>query len=143
MLRLLSFLIELNADGLLTTLEATSLSQSASLAGAFQDLDAFAIKARDMLELARQFNAKLQTQGQNLEPEEARLVRRSLMSLGLNSTTTVSSAVGDVELLQELATVLQGSRRGASSLMKDRGIVGLDEVWGAWMRSRGVCELSI
>lgn len=122
-------------------MEATSVSQSATLADAFQDLDVFAIKARDTLEIARQFNAKLQTQSQNLEPEEARLVRGSLMSLGLNSTgaPTVNSG-GEQELVQEVASVLQGSRRGANSLMKSRGIVGLDEVWGAWMRFRGVCE---
>jgi len=130
--------------GLLTSMEATSLSQSASLAGAFQDLEAFAIKARDMLELARQFNAKLQTQTQDLEPEEARLVRGSLMSLGLSSTSSATSAIGgggEEELVQELAAVLQGSRRGGNSLIKDRGIVGLDEVWGAWMRTRGVSLL--
>ena len=120
-------------------MEATTLSQSASLSGAFQDLDAFAIKARDMLELARQFNSKLQAQSETLEPEEARLVRKSLMNLGLNSNSTATSAVGEEELVLELATVLQGSRKGASSLMKDHGIIGLDEIWGAWMRSRGVC----
>jgi ESCRT-II complex subunit VPS36 len=123
-------------------MEATSLSQSASLAGAFEDLDAFAIKARDMLDLARQFNVKLQAQSQDLEPEEARLVRGSLMSLGLNSTSSATSVLGgggEEELVQELAAVLQGSRKGANSLMKGRGIIGLDEVWGAWMRSRGVC----
>lgn len=99
-----------------------------------------------MLELAQSFNARLQGHNQaTLEPEEAKLVRGSLMSLGLNSTSSSTSTIGgggEEELVRELATVLQGSGRGRNSLMKDRGVIGMDEVWGAWMRSRGVCRFS-
>ena len=52
------------------------------------------------------------------------------------------------ELARELARVLQG-RRGdekeqrdrdgvGRGMMKERGIVALDEVWGGWNRARGV-----
>lgn len=51
------------------------------------------------------------------------------------------------ELAQELSRVLQGSkdddgpsRRGNRNMgmMKERGIIALDEVWGGWNRARGV-----
>lgn len=46
------------------------------------------------------------------------------------------------ELARELAGVLQGrtgdEKGGKSGMMKDRGIVALDEVWGGWNRARGV-----
>ncbi|KAH0834123.1 EAP30/Vps36 family-domain-containing protein [Lanmaoa asiatica] len=47
------------------------------------------------------------------------------------------------ELARELARVLQGSwdegpEQKTGSIMKERGIIGLDEVWGGWNRARGV-----
>ena len=46
------------------------------------------------------------------------------------------------ELARELARVLQGQPSNDASvtggLMKDRGIIALDEVWGGWNRARGV-----
>ena len=41
------------------------------------------------------------------------------------------------ELARELASVLQGDHVNGG-LMRERGIVALDEVWGAWNRARGV-----
>jgi ESCRT-II complex subunit VPS36 len=40
------------------------------------------------------------------------------------------------ELAKELAGVLKG-------MMKDRGIIALDEVWGGWNRARGVGTFSL
>ena len=54
------------------------------------------------------------------------------------------------ELARELAGILQG-RRGeekggrdggaGTGMMRERGIVALDEVWGGWNRARGVGTL--
>jgi ESCRT-II complex subunit VPS36 len=50
------------------------------------------------------------------------------------------------ELAKELAWVLQGGRgkKGAISvgIIRDRGIIALDEVWGGWNRARGVGKSS-
>jgi ESCRT-II complex subunit VPS36 len=55
-----------------------------------------------------------------------------------------------LELAKELGGLLLGSyggkggkareseKRGSGILRDSRGIVGLDEVWGAWNRARGV-----
>ncbi len=46
------------------------------------------------------------------------------------------------ELARELAGVLQGDgsdgRKKEVGMMRQRGIIGLDEVWGGWNRARGV-----
>lgn len=100
------------------------------------------------------------------EPEEAAFVRSSLANLGLtmkNAPVTADMINDEREFIQklakELASVLQvdndsegrgddrwdessdGKSKRSRGLMKDRGIVGLDEVWGGWNRVRGVGEL--
>lgn len=84
------------------------------------------------------------------EPEEAKFIRSSLAQLGLqmsNAPVTLDMIRDErrwvEELARELAGVLQGSLDGNSGqksvgIMKERGIVGLDEVWGGWNRARGV-----
>lgn len=85
-----------------------------------------------------------------VEPEEATFIRSSLSQLGLqmtNAPVTLDMIKDESkwfdELARELAGVLQGT--GASrgnvqneGIMKKRGIIGLDEVWGGWNRARGV-----
>ncbi|KIJ24162.1 hypothetical protein M422DRAFT_275125 [Sphaerobolus stellatus SS14] len=39
------------------------------------------------------------------------------------------------QLAKELGTILVGNPKG---LVRDRGVVGLDEIWGGWNRARGV-----
>ena len=119
-------------------------------------------KARDMVDLASSLNAKLIAQEEQREkiralrpdlpsltanePEEAKFIRTSLSQLGLKSAAVTQDMVKDEkqwfeQLAKELGTVLIGStpREG---LMRDRGIVGLDEIWGGWNRARGVGTLS-
>ncbi|KAF9566050.1 hypothetical protein CPC08DRAFT_704135 [Agrocybe pediades] len=85
------------------------------------------------------------------EPEEATFIRSSLSQLGLQmaNTPVTLDMIKDErrwfeELARELAHVLQGppdlNIDGATlgGLMKDRGIIALDEVWGGWNRARGV-----
>lgn len=84
------------------------------------------------------------------EPEEAKFIRSSLAQLGLqmsNAPVTLDMIRDErrwvEELARELARVLQGSPddipgQKSVGIMKERGIVGLDEVWGGWNRARGV-----
>ncbi|KAH7912060.1 EAP30/Vps36 family-domain-containing protein [Hygrophoropsis aurantiaca] len=84
------------------------------------------------------------------EPEEAKFIRSSLSQLGLqmSNAPVTPDMIRDErrwieELTKELAGVLQGSGGNRTShrsmgIMKERGIVGLDEVWGGWNRARGV-----
>jgi ESCRT-II complex subunit VPS36 len=49
-------------------------------------------------------------------------------------------------LAQELGHLLTGSKGSGQGLMTGkvgRGIIGLDEVWGLWMRARGVGEFEV
>ncbi len=92
---------------------------------------------------------------QVVEPEEATFIRSSLAQLGLQmaNAPVTQDMVRDEriwfeELAKELAGVLEGSGAGAGKgtgkggegMMRRRGIIALDEVWGGWNRARGVGE---
>jgi len=139
------------------------------MSDALQDLEALMVKARDMVKLAAELNERLTAvtasnslvpslaTGQSLststEPEEATFIRSSLSQLGLqmeNAPVTQDMIKDEQqwmeELAKELAWVLQGGRgkKGAVrvGMMRDRGIIALDEVWGGWNRARGVGKSS-
>ncbi|PCH42956.1 hypothetical protein WOLCODRAFT_138126 [Wolfiporia cocos MD-104 SS10] len=87
------------------------------------------------------------TQARAVEPEEATFIRSSLAQLGLQMTNApvTLDMIRDErkwvdELARELAGVLQGrgGRGVGEGMMRARGIIGLDEVWGGWNRARGV-----
>lgn len=131
---------------------------------ALQDLEALRVKAKDMVKLAAELNEKLTATSSNSaptgsstlspppEPEEATFIRSSLSQLGLqisNTSVTLDMMKDErkwfEELARELARVLQGppnlstNKDGAmGGMMKNRGIIALDEVWGGWNRARGV-----
>ncbi|KAI0632753.1 EAP30/Vps36 family-domain-containing protein [Trametes polyzona] len=84
---------------------------------------------------------------QAVEPEEATFIRSSLAQLGLQmaNAPVTQDMVRDErnwyeELARELAGVLEGTgaKAGGEGMMRRRGIVGLDEIWGGWNRARGV-----
>ncbi|KZS95356.1 Vps36-domain-containing protein [Sistotremastrum niveocremeum HHB9708] len=149
--------------GILQGVDLEAKTQEDNVSSALLDLEAFMIKARDMVALASTFNAKLaaqeeeearlratrnpylQNQTSMVEPEEAKFIRGSLASLGLEGTVKavtqdmVSQREWPESLAKELAGVLQGGKK--EGLMKERGIVGLDEIWGSWNRARGVALL--
>ena len=82
---------------------------------------------------------------QVVEPEEATFIRSSLAQLGLQmaNAPVTQDMVRDErgwleELARELARVLEGTGSGKEGMMRARGVVGLDEVWGGWNRARGV-----
>ena len=124
---------------------------------ALKDLEAFMIKARDMVRLAQDLNDRLSTtnsatssspysQSLSSEPEEAAFIRSSLSQLGLQMTNTPvtldmikDERKWEEELVRELADVIQTGGPG-KGILRGRGIIGLDEVWGGWNRARGICE---
>ncbi len=120
---------------------------------AFADLSALMTKAQDMVRLANDLNEQLtiansrNPEGQSIEPEEATFVRSSLAQLGLsmkNAPVTADMSRDErkymEQLAKELGSVLLGDRTENDGIMKSRGIIGLDEVWGGWNRARGVCK---
>jgi ESCRT-II complex subunit VPS36 len=128
---------------------------------ALQDLEALMVKAKDMVRLAAELNERLTAtsttaaaaleSGQtptlipSTEPEEATFIRSSLSQLGLQmaNTPVTLDMIRDErkwisELARELGCVLQGDGKANAGIMKHRGIVALDEVWGGWNRARGI-----
>jgi len=128
---------------------------------AFQDMEALMFKARDMVKLAAELNEKLTavtasnsnshlswSPYRSEEPEEATFIRSSLSQLGLqmsNAPVTMDMMKDErrwlEELARELGLLLLGSwnpTSGSGGIMKNRGIIALDEVWGGWNRVRGV-----
>ena len=85
---------------------------------------------------------------QAVETEEATFIRSSLAQLGLQmaNAPVTQDMVRDErkwfeELAKELAGVLEGAgAKGGEGMMRKRGIIALDEVWGGWNRARGVGE---
>ena len=120
---------------------------------ALRDLEAFMIKARDMVRLAQDLNDRLSTNSSSShssslssEPEEATFIRSSLSQLGLemaNAPVTLDMIKDEKrweeQLVRELADVVQGGGSG-KGILRGRGIIGLDEVWGGWNRARGIGE---
>jgi len=141
--------------GILRTVENNAQGRETDMKDALQDLEALMIKARDMVRLAADLNERLTASSSTttsiassssstlVEPEEATFIRSSLTQLGLqmpNAPVTLDMMKDErkwfEELARELAGVLQGNEK--SGMMKDRGIIALDEIWGGWNRARGV-----
>ncbi|KIJ36406.1 hypothetical protein M422DRAFT_34242 [Sphaerobolus stellatus SS14] len=141
--------------GILQNVEENAKVADSNLRSALGDLEALMAKARDMVELASSLNAKLTAQEEQRErlralrpdltlasdePEEAKFIRSSLSQLGLKTSAVTQDMVKDdkewlEQLAKELGTILVGNPKG---LVRDRGVVGLDEIWGGWNRARGV-----
>ncbi|KAH9943659.1 EAP30/Vps36 family-domain-containing protein [Amylocystis lapponica] len=148
-------------NGILRNVETTAVTAQIDLEDALQDLEALMVKWKDMVKLAKDLNERLTAAASStavntasgappltttaVEPEEATFIRSSLSQLGLqmtNAPVTLDMMRDErrwtEELAKELAGVLQGRGREGEGVMRQRGIVGLDEVWGGWNRARGV-----
>jgi len=149
--------------GILRNVENSAQGRETDMNNAFQDLEALSVKAKDMVRLAADLNERLTASSTtaatasaafsgdalvpSTEPEEATFIRSSLSQLGLqmaNTPVTLDMMKDErrwfEQLARELASVLQGapSARDGRGMMKERGIIALDEVWGGWNRARGV-----
>ncbi|KAJ7601238.1 EAP30/Vps36 family-domain-containing protein [Mycena floridula] len=132
-------------SGILRDVDRSVQGRESDMTDAFKDLEAFMVKAKEMVRLAAELNERLtaatstpSASNTSSEPEEATFIRSSLSQLGLqmSNTPVTQDMIKDErkwteELARELAGVL-------GIIMKDRGIIALDEVWGAWNRARGV-----
>lgn len=95
--------------------------------------------------MAQALNSKLTASG-TVDDAEATLIRSSLVQLGLPAPALTPDMVRDEQkysegLAKELGQLLTGQGTGRDGLMvgkEGRGVIGLDEVWGLWMRARGV-----
>lgn len=152
-------------NGILQEVQTTAAATQTNMEDALQDLETLKVQAREMVRYAEELNERLTvlsaassssaphagpTPGSAaVEPEEATFIRSSLAQLGLqmpNAPVTLDMIHDErrwhEELARELAGVLQGApgkgRAAAAGMMRQRGIVGLDEVWGGWNRARGV-----
>ncbi|TFK32956.1 EAP30/Vps36 family-domain-containing protein [Crucibulum laeve] len=153
-------------SGILRTVETSAQGRESNMKDALSDLEALMVKAGDMVRLAAELNERLTAMSSSAagtvssaysapgrtglpEPEEATFIRSSLSQLGLqmtNAPVTLDMMKDERKwyegLARELAGVLQGSNDGrgkeAAGMMKHRGIIALDEVWGGWNRARGV-----
>lgn len=150
-------------DSILYDVNTKATTSQSNLEDALQDLEALMVKAREMVRVAEDLNERLSAttaaaasispNGQPIpdvvEPEEATFIRSSLAQLGLQmeNAPVTQDMIKDErkwfeELARELAGVLQGHGGKGSSddggLMKKRGVVGMDEIWGGWNRARGV-----
>ncbi|CDO68073.1 hypothetical protein BN946_scf184788.g4 [Trametes cinnabarina] len=155
------------SNGILRSVETTANASQSNMEDALADLEALMVKWKDMVKLAQDLNDRLTAvsttappampgiQGgpsatvptlstQAVEPEEATFIRSSLAQLGLQmaNAPVTQDMVRDEhkwmeELARELAGVLEGTGK-SEGMMRKRGIVGLDEVWGGWNRARGV-----
>ncbi len=152
--------------GILQHVDVTAAAAQTNMEDALKDLEALMVKAREMVRLAEDLNERLTAASSSdtasrapspslsastpttaMEPEEATFIRSSLAQLGLQNAPVTLDMIRDErkwvdELARELASVLQGTGGKAGTeqgaIMKERGIVGLDEVWGGWNRARGV-----
>ncbi|WVR06971.1 hypothetical protein IAU60_004008 [Kwoniella sp. DSM 27419] len=143
-------------DGILQTMDLNARSQDAHMQSAFADLDALMLRAGEMVRLAQSLNTKLTQAQQSSAPgsqpteEEATMIRTSLVQLGLAAPALTQDMVRDEKryhegLARELGELLTGRAGREEGLMvgqAGRGVLGLDEVWGLWMRARGVSLLS-
>ncbi|WVQ99330.1 hypothetical protein IAU59_006462 [Kwoniella sp. CBS 9459] len=154
-------------DGILQSMDINAKSQDQHMKSAFADLEALMLRAGEMVRLAQSLNSKLTTNQQSItssgagQPteEEATMIRTSLVQLGLAAPALTQDMVRDERryhegLAKELGELLTGRYSGGGSgtgeagntdgLMlgvQGRGVIGLDEVWGLWMRARGVALL--
>jgi ESCRT-II complex subunit VPS36 len=119
-----------------------------------QDLESLMSQANAMVQQAKALNLSLiQAQSQpysNVQlPEEAQfIISTSMARLGLIPDAVTPDMIKDEEgyteeLAKELGgfltgTIGAGGGKGKRGMMDDRGLVGLDEVWGGWNRARGV-----
>ncbi|KAK8864340.1 hypothetical protein IAR55_001587 [Kwoniella newhampshirensis] len=152
-------------DGILQSIDLNAKAQDEHMQSAFADLEALMLRAGEMVRLAQSLNNKLtQTQttsssstgggsGGRPSEEEATMIRTSLVQLGLAAPALTKEMVRDERryregLAKELGGLLTGSqgmgelKEGLMVGEKGRGVIGLDEVWGLWMRARGVALLA-
>ncbi|KAL7411237.1 EAP30/Vps36 family-domain-containing protein [Mrakia frigida] len=148
-------------DRILNTLSVEDATRSTSIDTSLRDLESLMAKASEMVKLASSLSLRLQqSSSNNSTPGDASAAQQeihsTLLQLGLAAPAVTQDMVTSKEegaYLRELARELGGLLTGEGGLMVDsrrgggngkggrskgRGMIGLDEVWCAWNRARGV-----
>ncbi|KAI0684553.1 EAP30/Vps36 family-domain-containing protein [Cytidiella melzeri] len=150
-------------NSILHEVSSNATTSQSNLEDALQDLEGLMVKAKEMVRVAEDLNERLSASTAAaaasapsgapapsvVEPEEATFIRSSLAQLGLQmeNAPVTQDMIKDErrwaeELARELAGVLEGHGGkggfGNGGMMKKRGVVGMDEIWGGWNRARGV-----
>ncbi|GAA6018704.1 hypothetical protein JCM11491_001272 [Sporobolomyces phaffii] len=154
-------------DAILRGIDLNTQTRTDSLDDALKDLESLMKKAKEMIQVAQSINARLSASttaaagggGGGGDPAAAKnaaaskLASTSLSSFGLLSSVAVTAdqSRSDLEyhhsLARELASLLQprvaphGSH-GPTLIDARGGVIGLDELWCAWNRARGVALVS-
>ncbi|KAG8920743.1 hypothetical protein FRC00_009578 [Tulasnella sp. 408] len=149
--------------GIMQAAESTARVENEALSASLRDLEALMAKAKQMVQIAQTLNEKLTAQEEaqrglsagspsataTTVPEEATFIRSSMARLGLPSMAVTQDMVKDENqyiegLAKELGGILTGSGKAGSGrglMGEHNGIMGLDEVWCAWNRARGISLL--
>ena len=143
-----------HTDGIVETLRSETTTKKTYMESSLQDLESLMSQANAMVQQAKALGLSLaQAQSQpysNVQlPEEAQfIISTSMARLGLIPDAVTPDMIKDEEryteeLAKELGgfltgTIGAGGGKGKRGMMDDRGLVGLDEVWGGWNRARGV-----
>ncbi|TFK47161.1 hypothetical protein OE88DRAFT_1772963 [Heliocybe sulcata] len=145
-------------SGIMTSVQNNAQQRNTSISTALSDLEALMSQAQHMVALASELTeqirvaeAKAKAEGRGSlsdgteEGEAANFIQTSLAQLGLSMTNApvTQDMMKDErkwmeELARELSGLTQQERKKTSGIMRGRGIVALDEVWGGWNRARGV-----
>ncbi|KAK4684902.1 ESCRT-II complex subunit VPS36, partial [Tremellales sp. Uapishka_1] len=122
-------------DGILQSINLESKSKDETMQDAFKDLEVLMVK------LAQSLSSKI---SYSTSADDTTLIQTSLVQLGLPSpalTQDMVRSANDGKYFDGLARELSGILVGKHGIMLQRGVISLDEVWGLWMRARGVALL--
>eukprot|EP00128_Syssomonas_multiformis_P016329 Colp12_sorted_trinity150504_noHs@2699 len=122
-------------SGILRTVEQNKMEADKNINEAFQDLNALMTKAKEMVQLAEQFTAKIKKASGDVSEDEASQFKAYLLSMGIdNPVTRRTYGSGDLyhrELSRQLAGFLQ------RPLEKEGGMMQLVDVYCLYNRARG------
>ncbi|WWC89383.1 uncharacterized protein L201_004306 [Kwoniella dendrophila CBS 6074] len=141
-------------DGILQKMDLNIKEQSNDISEAFKDLEILMLRAGEMVKLANSINSKLLSSSNNdTSEEETTMIKSTLVQLGLNQPAITKEMIKDekkfhISLAKELGQLLTGKINDESNKQEGlmigkngKGVIALDEVWGLWMRARGVSLL--
>ncbi|EJD43582.1 hypothetical protein AURDEDRAFT_114644 [Auricularia subglabra TFB-10046 SS5] len=133
-------------SGIMNAVETSANQSTDTVASALRDLEALAAQAKSMVALASNLSARLQQSQSKLsaaDAEASSFIQKSLYNMGLalpDGPVMQDSLNNEKKWTDELAGEVAGLLR--EGLMGGRGMVGLDEIWCAWNRARGVALIS-
>lgn len=110
---------------------------------ALTDLEALMSQAQAMVNLASSMNAKLSENPNSADSKDAITIQASLQAMGMTDVVITPDMARDSQhYAKQLATELESVLK-RRSILEEKGMVGLDEIWCIWNRARGVCASTL